>query len=591
MLKNNSRTLVPVLLLPIILLMIVGNIMLFRFFRNQTFNEIQEEKISLESQIFRTSLREYQRISLLMQSVRGISADTEEDLQKKMMEILNVYGPAGEGSGIIEQGGYLNGKIPGEWYTTNKEGVWLPAAFPIQSPRYHDEGSSLEPGELMIFSMKNEESNEQILFIRYKPKEQNRFSVLFKFDWQYFEELYIRPVAEEILSGYELEWIRFSSISDEKRKRLFVPPEEQLTLREFDFAPLKALLNLPHKADIDHTMILPSPLMLRKPVIMNEQDSKEDAADLRRDFFSRLNKNDDRDLGTILILGHEEAPFYRDMEKHNAINWLQSTVILLGIGLIFLIMVAQYIKLKKLRDKEKEFVASMTHELRTPLTVIQSAADNLAGGIIPPEKTGRYGTLIKDQVLRLGTMVEEILQFSSMEGNIKPPDPVKIDLNKMIEDVRDAVTTPAEARGISLIWDSEGLSPFFLGDPDILRLGLNNMIMNALNHAYNEEVGPIRIRLRAGIPEALTIIVEDEGRGIPQGEQKKICTPFYRGRHSRQNQEKGSGLGLFITARKAAAAGGSLKLESPYKKIDATKQKGCRFTLKLHGTMLNEDEN
>ena len=83
------------------------------------------------------------------------------------------------------------------------------------------------------------------------------------------------------------------------------------------------------------------------------------------------------------------------------------------------------------------------------------------------------------------------------------------------------------------------------------------------------------------IPGKLQLSVEDDGRGIEPRELKRIFDPFYRDSVSRERQEKGSGLGLFLIKRKASIAGGRLTAESPYKRIDGTKPSGCRFTLIL----------
>jgi signal transduction histidine kinase len=75
--------------------------------------------------------------------------------------------------------------------------------------------------------------------------------------------------------------------------------------------------------------------------------------------------------------------------------------------------------------------------------------------------------------------------------------------------------------------------------------------------------------------------VEDDGRGIAPSESRRIFEPFYRDRVSRENHEKGSGLGLFLAAGKARIAGGTIRLESPYHRIDGTKRPGCRFSAEL----------
>ena len=553
--------------------------------------------MQLDSQIFRSYIREYQRLSLLMQAIRNTSDATPEILKDEISDILEIYGTLGNGSGIIRSGGYLDRETPEEWWTAEPGGSWHLTALPRTPPLHlSDEEEKLEPGDFLFFNTAYDSTDRPSIYIRYKPEETERYSILMEFDWLRFEELYIKPSVEEFLSQYELDWTNVPA-DPEQIDRSDDPgwqnPRHEKDL--FNFNPLQALLNIPHNSQQDHIFVLRTPLLNRKPFIIHtehtESVSEMNWADYRRDFNFRFDRDDIRGWESLLIIGFEDAPFYRDIEKRSAVNWLQSTLILWGLGLIFLVLVAQYARLKKLREKEKEFVASMTHELRTPLTVIQSAADNLANGIVPPEKVEPYGSMIKDQVQRLGRMIEEILQFSSMEGNAASPDPVIMDPESVLNTVRNSIEAHSETRGISLKWDTEGSSYRFSGDPEILRLGLNNLIMNALNHAYQEKPGPIRVSLRAGIPDALILTVEDEGRGIPSGEQKKIFSPFYRGRFSRQNQEKGSGLGLFITAKKAAATGGYLKVESPYRKIDGTKQQGCRFTLKIPGKLLGRDEN
>ena len=178
-------------------------------------------------------------------------------------------------------------------------------------------------------------------------------------------------------------------------------------------------------------------------------------------------------------------------------------------------------------------------------------------------------------------MIEEILQFSSMEGQPVKDEQIPMRGTEIIENVMESVRGIAERRGITLILESGLEDRECLGDPDLLRLGLNNLLMNSMYHAYGSTPGIIRVKAKTGIPDALVIIVEDEGRGIPGKEQKKIFTPFFRGRYSRENQEKGSGLGLFIVSRKLQAAGGTIKLESPYRTPGGNRQQGCRFTLRF----------
>ena len=140
----------------------------------------------------------------------------------------------------------------------------------------------------------------------------------------------------------------------------------------------------------------------------------------------------------------------------------------------------------------------------------------------------------------------------------------------------------AASSGVRLSWDTGGLPARFLGDAEAIAIILSNLVSNAINHAYPaQKKGEVRVIARVSMPSKLQFLVEDDGRGIAKAEAKLVFEPFYRDERSRATHEKGSGLGLFIARRKALLLGGSLSLESPYKRIDGVKKPGCRFLLEL----------
>jgi len=106
-------------------------------------------------------------------------------------------------------------------------------------------------------------------------------------------------------------------------------------------------------------------------------------------------------------------------------------------------------------------------------------------------------------------------------------------------------------------------------------------VVNSINHAY-PALAPsrsVRVTLRHLVPDRLELVVEDDGRGISPKEAKKVFEPFYRDRVSRNSQEKGSGLGLFLARRQARRIRGDLTLESPWRRLDGSRKPGCRFVL------------
>ena len=232
-----------------------------------------------------------------------------------------------------------------------------------------------------------------------------------------------------------------------------------------------------------------------------------------------------------------------------------------------------------LRRREREFVASVSHELRTPLTVIRSEADNFAQGIVPTDRQSRYGRLILDQSVRLGRMIEEMLAFAQAEATVTSPAiQAPLVFERWLNELRPPLEALAQQHQVTLLWDVGGVPRSGLTDPEGLRLILDNLVINALNHSGSSTV---TIALKERLPEQLELTVADEGRGISSQEARKVFDPFYRDEVSRNNQERGSGLGLFLARRKARALGGNLTLESPWRGLDGVKRSGCRFTTRI----------
>ena len=99
---------------------------------------------------------------------------------------------------------------------------------------------------------------------------------------------------------------------------------------------------------------------------------------------------------------------------------------------------------------------------------------------------------------------------------------------------------------ISIDWNApKEKLPLITGDNDHLRLGIQNLLDNALK--YTPDNGTITISLgKAKNEKGILLQIKDSGVGIPKDEQKRIFTKFYRGQNVVKMQTDGSGLGLFI---------------------------------------------
>jgi signal transduction histidine kinase len=98
---------------------------------------------------------------------------------------------------------------------------------------------------------------------------------------------------------------------------------------------------------------------------------------------------------------------------------------------------------------------------------------------------------------------------------------------------------------------------------------LTNLLSNAVK--YTSPTGQVRLDVEA-YPTSLTIIVQDDGIGIPQEDQQRLFGLFQRG--SNVGQIKGTGLGLAIVRDTIGLCGGEISFHS-------TENEGTTFTIRL----------
>jgi signal transduction histidine kinase len=412
--------------------------------------------------------------------------------------------------------------------------------------------------------------------------EDGRYACVFTLDVDGFHESYIVPAVAAALPHYEITWE--AAAGRASGKTAWTWSEET-----FSFNPLRGLLAWGSPPQDE--LLISVPIFMTNfhgPYESDRVGSEQDAggppnpAALAPFNANDFRRSQDR-LARWARVSIDGGSLARSIERRLSLNWLGAMTLLLGVALAFVQVLLQMNKLRIIRLREREFVASVTHELRTPLTVIQSAADNLVTGVVPADRLVRYGNLIIDQSKRLGNMIEEMLLFSRVEGRtMQSPVLVPVDIHAVIGDVRAAVEPLADQAGIGIVWDTGATNASCIGDAETIRLILSNLIANAVHHAYpGENKGMVRVIVKTALPGKLILQVEDDGRGIAPSESRRVFEPFYRDRVSRENHEKGSGLGLFLAAGKARIAGGTIGLESPYHRVDGTRRPGCRFTAQL----------
>lgn len=189
-------------------------------------------------------------------------------------------------------------------------------------------------------------------------------------------------------------------------------------------------------------------------------------------------------------------------------------------------------------EREKHFAAHAAHELRTPLSVLKVHLHNLAEELPADEPALIHANA---GVERMHHLVEQVLDLSRTNPELIVANFQDVDLHSLAQRITaEAWPQFAEKNlGLSL----EGDEAILRGDPALLETLLVNLLDNA--RKYTPAGGEVRVVVERH-PNAVRLLVEDSGPGIPTGARERVFERFYRSVSEEGNGVVGAGLGLAI---------------------------------------------
>ncbi|HJU29539.1 MAG TPA: PAS domain S-box protein, partial [Candidatus Binataceae bacterium] len=214
-----------------------------------------------------------------------------------------------------------------------------------------------------------------------------------------------------------------------------------------------------------------------------------------------------------------------------------------------------------------EFIAVAAHELRNPLNVLVLTLQ-LLHRVANSGNSEQIGSLIersRAQLARLSGLIDRLLDVSRIRTGFFDLYRERFNLCALISEVANRFSIEYSAAPISL-----ELTPPIEGDWDRLRVdqAITNLISNAITYGMQK---PIVVRASSDGRNA-TVIVRDNGAGIPPDDLDRIFDRFERA--AERSSKRGLGLGLWITKRIVEAHGGTVRAESEL-------GKGSSFTMQL----------
>lgn len=194
----------------------------------------------------------------------------------------------------------------------------------------------------------------------------------------------------------------------------------------------------------------------------------------------------------------------------------------------------------------KEFVSNASHELKTPIAVMGGYVEALRDDI-RRDKRDRYIERLQQEVDRMNSLVQDMLELSRMESSTRILNQETVDLYSLTKAVLDEYSCLLQEKHIQLVLNNiDQGSAVVLGDHARLGQVIRNFVSNALKHTPDN--GSIWIRMEQ-YDKNVTFMIENEGISIPEEKISKIWDRFYRIEASRNGNNNGTGLGLAISAK------------------------------------------
>lgn len=202
---------------------------------------------------------------------------------------------------------------------------------------------------------------------------------------------------------------------------------------------------------------------------------------------------------------------------------------------------ALFDRLRTSLEQERRFTADAAHELRTPLAAVKTQAQVALGATSDGER-GRALANVVSGTDRASRLIEQLLVLARLDPQTALPSGQAVDLRALAQQGVAEIAPAAAGKGVEV-----GLAPGdaapVAGDAVLLAVLLRNLLDNAVR--YTPAGGEVDVSLRRA-PDAVTLVVADNGPGIPEAERGKAFDRFHRILGS---GEEGSGLGLSIVRR------------------------------------------
>jgi len=274
--------------------------------------------------------------------------------------------------------------------------------------------------------------------------------------------------------------------------------------------------------------------------------------------------------GTLLYRGRLSSPLSRlelifsvtRMPSGTAGGLIVWVALTLGVVLSGGLMLMYRLGVKQidLNRQQRDFVSAVSHELRTPLTSIRMYSEILREGWADEERRRSYYEFIHDESERLSRLISNVLQLARMDRNELRVETQTTSVAQLMDLVESKLTTQVAHAGFRLqLSCNETIADRMLEvDHDAFAQIMINLVDNAIKFSARAEERLVELSARGAGCDRVEFAVRDHGPGIAGGQMKKVFRLFHRVENELTRETVGTGIGLALVHRLAAAMGGEV---------------------------------
>ncbi|HZG73638.1 MAG TPA: ATP-binding protein, partial [Chondromyces sp.] len=279
------------------------------------------------------------------------------------------------------------------------------------------------------------------------------------------------------------------------------------------------------------------------------KDSGESAPKLVENLFKAVAETEKEQIGEISVQGRSYviivSPLYNAKHIRGAVAVVRD--------------MTEERRLDKLRI---DFIANVSHELRTPIAMLQGYSEAIVDDIAASEEEKKeIAKIIYDESLRMGRLVNELLDLARMEAGHIVLNVEKVDVTAFMQRVTNKFQALAKEKEIDLLLEVEENAGIAELDPDRVEQVMTNLIDNALRHT--SEGGMVKVTHKK-TNSGNEIYVQDTGEGISEEDLPFVFERFYKADKARTRRKSGTGLGLAIAKNIVEAHKGYIKVQSKF---------------------------